>query len=85
MNRKGELKEGVGDFYFKQNKNLPEIVMSKCTKNIWRPGSARIPLESLSTPPDPLAIMGGHREETKSSNSLAAVRCVKCREGKQEE
>ena len=59
--------------------------MSKFTKNIWRPGSARIPLGSLSAPPDPLAIVGGHREETKSADSLATVSCAKCREGKQEE
>ena len=58
--------------------------MSKFTKNIWRPGSARIPLGSLRAPSDPLAIVGGHREETKSSHSLAAVRCTKCSEGKQE-
>ena len=76
---KGELEGGVGHFYFKQL--LLEIVMSKCTKNIWRSGSARIPLGSPSAPPDPLAIVGGHREETKSSHSLAAVRCAKCREG----
>ena len=59
--------------------------MSKFTKNIWRPGPARIPLGSLSAPPDPLAIVGGHREKTKSSHSLVAVRCAKCREGRQEE
>jgi len=35
--------------------------------------------------PDPLAIVGGHREETKSSHSIAAVRCAKCREGRHEE
>ena len=47
-NMKEELEGGVGKFYFKQL--LPDIFMSKFTKNIWRPGSARIPLGSLSAP-----------------------------------
>src|SRR5208282_1021854 len=28
----------------------------KCIKNVWRPGSARTRWESLSDPPDPLAV-----------------------------
>ena len=28
----------------------------KCIKNVWRPGSARTRWESLSAPPDPLAV-----------------------------
>ena len=79
---KGELEGGVGKFYFKQL--VQEILMSKCTKNIWRSGSARTPLGSLSASPDSLAIVGCHREEAKSSHSLAAVRCAKCREERQE-
>ena len=31
-------------------------------QNIWRPGSARIPLGSLSAPTGPLAIVAGHRD-----------------------
>jgi len=58
--------------------------MSKCTKKHLSAGSARTPLGSLGAPPDPLAIVAGHREENKSSYSLVAVRCAKCNEEKQE-
>ena len=47
-NRKGELEGGVGKFYFKHF--VREIFMSKCTTNIWLPGSARTQLGSLSAP-----------------------------------
>ena len=61
-NRKRE-QEGGDKFNFKQLFGLlPEIFMSKCTKNICRPGSARTPLGSLSDPTDPLAIVAGHRD-----------------------
>ena len=61
-NRKGE-QEGKEKFNLKQLLGLlPEIFMSKCTKNICRPGSARTPLRSRSAPTDPLAIVAGHRD-----------------------
>src|SRR5208282_5197057 len=64
-NRKGE-QEGGEKFNFKQLLGLlPEIFMSKCTKNICRPDTARTPLGSLNAPTDPLAIVTGHRDRGK--------------------
>ena len=64
-NRKGK-QEGGEKLNFKQLLGLlPEIFMSKCTKNICRPGSARTPLGKLSAPTDPLAIVAGHKDRGK--------------------
>ena len=65
---------------------MQEIFMSKCTKKHLEAGLRPDPTgEPKRFPKIHIDTVGGHREETKSSHSLAAVRCAKCREGRQEE
>ena len=61
------------------------IFSSKCTRKRLATGLRLEPFGELERSHRPLATVGDHREEIKSSHSLTAVRCAKRREGRQKE
>jgi hypothetical protein len=75
MNVRRDMEGGGRENVFKPVIARDFIFRSKCTKNIWRPGSARTSWGSLSAPPGPVAGLGtaGVIRSSSSSSSLNVV------------